>query len=100
MPVAFVNIRSINRHNALFVARYVLAITVEVVVALWLLSIAKDEYAWAALLAYVILASAALATFVGLAWCWVWFVGRGGGWFFAAMVSVLVALFLIFGPRF
>lgn len=96
--MAFPNVRSINRHDTLFLTRYVLAIAVEITVAIWLLSIAKGEFAWATWIAYLILASAALATLIGLSWCWFWLVGRGFGWFFAAMLSVVVALLLISGP--
>ena len=73
----FQDIRPINRQDTMFLLRYALAIAIEIAVAFWLLSVARDEYAWAAWIAYLILTSAALATFIGLSWCWLWLAERG-----------------------
>jgi len=81
----------------MFLLRYALGIAIEITVAVWLLSMARGEYAWAAWIAYLILASAALATVIGLAWCWLLFAGRGLGWYLAAVLSVAGAWLLISG---
>ena len=98
--MAFPSIGSMKRQDRVFLVRYVLAIAVEIIVALWLLGVAKGDFAWATWIAYPILVSAALASLVGLAWCWFWVVGRGWGWFFAAVLSLIAAGLLIWGPRF
>lgn len=95
----FPDTRSISRENAMFLLRYTLAIAVEIAVAFWLLFVARDQYAWAAWLAYLILASAALATFIGLSWCWLWLAERRLGWYLAAILSVLGAWLLTSGPK-
>jgi hypothetical protein len=95
----FQDIRQINRQDKMFLVRYALAIAIEIAVAVWLLSVARDEYAWAAWIAYLILISAALATFIGLLWCWLWLAERGLGWYFAAILAVVSAWILTSGAK-
>jgi hypothetical protein len=80
--------------------RYALWIAIELTVAVWLLSVAKGGFAWATWIAYLILVSAALATLIGVLWCWLRFAERGVGWYLAAILSLLVAWLLISGPKF
>ena len=87
--------RPISRQDTNFLLRYALGIAIEIAVAVWLLSVARGDYAWSAWIAYLILASAAVATFVGLSWCWLRFGLRGLGWYLAALVSVMGAWLLI-----
>lgn len=95
MPVAiFRDIHPINRQDTMFLLRYALGIAIEIAVAFWLLSVARGEFAWAAWIAYLILTSAALATLIGLSWCWLWFAERGLGWYLAAILS-LVGMWLL-----
>jgi hypothetical protein len=93
------DIRPIDRRDTMFLLRYALGIAIEIAVAVWLLSVASGEFAWAAWLAYLILASAALATLVGLSWCWLLFAGRGLGWYLAAILSVVGAWLVISGTK-
>lgn len=95
----FSDSRPIKRHDAMFLLRYTLAIAVEIAVAFLLLFVARDQYAWAAWLAYLILASAAAATFIGLSWCWFWLAERRLGWYLAAILSVLAAWLLTSGTK-
>lgn len=95
----FRGISSISREGTTFLMRYALGITIEIAVALWLLSVAKGDFAWAVWLAYLILASAALATFIGLSWCWLWLIGSGLGWFVTAVLFVGAAWLLTSGTR-
>lgn len=95
---AFRSIRALSREDTTFLTRYALGIAIEVAVALWLLAIAKGAYAWAVWIAYLIFASAGLAAFIGLAWCWFWFVGRALGWFLATALIMIGACLLILGP--
>ena len=95
----FRDILTINRLDAMFLLRYVLGIAVEIAVAFWLLSVARDGFAWAAWIAYLILTSAALATLILLSWCWLRFVDRRLGWSLAAILSVLGAWLLTSGPK-
>ena len=84
----------ISRQDAMFLLRYALGIAIEIAVAFWLLSVARGEFAWAAWVAYLILTSAALATVIGLSWCWLWFAKRGLGWYLAAILSLVGAWLL------
>jgi hypothetical protein len=93
------DVRPIDRRDAMFLLQYTLGIAIELTVAFWLLSVASGEYAWAAWIAYLILISAALATVIGLAWCWLLFAGRGLGWYLAAVLSVVGAWLLISGTK-
>jgi hypothetical protein len=96
----FPDARQISRPDAMFLVRYGLGISVEIAVAFWLLSVARGEFAWAAWIAYAILTSAALATLIGLSWCWLRFVEHGLVWCLAAILSLLVAWLLISGTKF
>jgi len=95
----FRDVRQISRPDAMLLVRYGLGISVEIAVAFWLLSVAKGEFAWAAWIAYVILTSAALATLIGLTWCWLWFVEHGLVWCLAAILSLLVVWLLTSGTK-
>jgi hypothetical protein len=88
----------LTSHNKKFFLSYSLAIAIEIAVALLLLSLAKGEFAWTAWIAYLVLASAAFATFIGLLWCCLWFAEdkRGLGWYVAAVLSVTGSCLLIF----
>ena len=95
----FQDIRQISRQDTMFLLRYALGIAIELAVAFWLLSVARGDYAWAAWIAYLILISAALATFIGLLWCWLWLAERGLGWYFAAILVVVSAWILTSGAK-
>ena len=95
----FRDIRALNRQDTIFLVRYTLAITIEIAVAFLLLSVARGEYAWAAWIAYLILAMAALATFIGLSWCWLWFAERGVGWYLAAILALVGTWLLTSGAK-
>jgi hypothetical protein len=101
MPVAILrDISPINRRYAMFFLRYALGIAIEIAVAFWLLSVARGEFAWAAWIAYLILTSAALATLIGLAWCWFWLAARELGWYLAAILSLVGAWLLVSETKF
>ena len=76
----------ISRQDTIVLLRYALGIAIEITVAFWLLSVARDQFAWAAWIAYLILAVATLATLIGLSWFWLRFAGRWLGW---GLVTVL-----------
>ncbi len=92
-------LRSAQGRDRRTLFRFLLGIVVEVAVAFWLLSVAKGEYAWTVWIAYLILASAALATLVALAWYGLWFAEHGLGWYMAAFLSIIGACLLIWGPK-
>jgi|SRR5580698_9482843 hypothetical protein len=92
--------RTISPQDTAFLLRYTLGIAIEFAVAFCLLSVAKGEFAWAAWIAYLIFISAGLAALVEVSWCWVWFTGRGLGWFLAAVLSLVGAWLLTSGTKF
>lgn len=96
---AFRDVSATNREGTSFLVRYALGIAIEIAVALWLLSVAKGDFAWAVWLAYLVLASAVLATLIGVSWCWLWLIGGGLGWFVTAVLFVVAAWFLTSGAK-
>jgi hypothetical protein len=99
--VAFIrDIHPISRHDMMFLLRYAAGILIEIAIAFWLLHVARGGFAWAAWLAYLILASAALAALIGLSWCWLWLVESRLGWYLAAILSLLGTWLLTSGTKF
>ena len=99
MPeTAFRGIRGMSAEDTAFLVRYSLVITIEIAVAVLLLTVAKGSFAWAVWIAYLILGFAAVAALIGVSWCWLCFVGAGFGWLLTTLVTLAVAAILIAGP--
>ncbi len=77
--------------------KYALGVFLNIAIALWLLSVARGEYAWLAWIAYFQLTLAALMILAGICGYWLWFAERGLSLWYSAALSFVVGAGLLAG---